>query len=733
MTIQTWTVPIVNGDTYIIVHPAGLSFYDEPVEVITKANPADAFNADAVVYASSVTSSGELWSNFFSNTESLARVRQAVVVSASASGVATALAKRVPRRAVTVTAGGRRQIPNLNGGDITNADLPRSFNNTHDAAPIPLGVMVKVDKPSSENWLLDALIYGYIDSGVELYTNSFALATSSQVFWVAGDCCKGGPVSVTESYILVIGITDASIVQNSNRMRANNYKTLSATIAGGTPTLLGSLFVSPDYLFISNSASSTCNVSLGTCYGIDKTTTPFTYSYTDEFGSFFSGSAEAVNAVIGGTDEAIIYPLMRSGNPTANGYQKIATVTDSASVSTFLVAPIFATALGGYPSELAYDPILPPPFDGIRIIWSPTNMTDAVAYIRPFVAMRTARDIPPFTGMVPSLRFKPENSSSKSFAITNFFVSGMFPPISESRRTPYIWANVCQTSSAPVRNAIVARGSSFPSGNFKLGGSSSDFDWAWTRYDPVSNTFIPIMGYVIGYGPTAGEVTITVPPPAAGLNADEVYFLAVDVRFAGGAGRPSQPVFNPDFRILGAWPFDIIKTLFESDSGGEWVGNAGWIWPSDPAGPTISFSNEPIFSLSGNTVTLSTLRPVVTVTPDSKFNNLVVGAFANRLNIPSPSISIVYSNGESAFCPSLNVVNTAYVKGGMSPHAIPMVNLSSDWVWTNPASFDVYPSKAGDKNITVTLYYSAAISSVYTNSLFAYAVPRVITQTFTLP
>ena len=59
MSIETYVDAL--GETYYLVHPAGMSYYDQPTETVTKADASIAYVAGdfAVVNANTIT--GETW------------------------------------------------------------------------------------------------------------------------------------------------------------------------------------------------------------------------------------------------------------------------------------------------------------------------------------------------------------------------------------------------------------------------------------------------------------------------------------------------------------------------------------------------------------------------------------------------------------------------------------------------------------------------------------------------
>lgn len=741
MTIETYTVS--GGDTYILVHPAGLSYYDQAPEAVNKFNASDAFVIGDLLYANANTSSGELWTKVRFSPSDYIGLRQGVATAASGSGSATVSIKRIPRKVLDAAGGTESAFSsenpgNGNGGDSTNSGRESLFNNTLWSSPLPLATLAAVVKPSAESWGLGQTAYGYILAGSTLYTNSNAIANSQTICWLMGEICFKALPGTTSSYVLQSCCYDASIAQGVPLAMTSNARSISGTLSGSEVNLSGSLYASPDGLTISATATAACNILMGICVGIDKTASTHVYSYFDTFGMYSAGSSEAVNASLGGTDLFFLTPYILDGKNGVphNGYSIIASVPTSSTLRTHLCAPILLSKGSPALPDIAYDAVLPAPFTDIRVIWTLSpGPTNSIYAQYPVIANKNSRTTAPNTGMVAALRDKPERNTTLVYTVIYITPSGLYPLLPESRSTPYTWNNYWYDGGGfLVSNYLttVCRGCMFPRGKFIFPGFlSSDFKWRWEAFDFTTSTWTAITSFVVGTGGTAGDVDIS---PPTGLANDEVFTVRLVLDFVSG-GTPSQNYqrFVTDYSVCGVWPWDIVKAFNDADSGGVWAGNSGWIWPTEPAGPAISWVSEPSFSLVGNTLTMTTTTPTRTITPDTKFRDPAVTGYLLGLGAGAPSMSITYDDGDSAAIPNLSAVNVAATKGGATPYATRLRSGGSAWTWGSANSMTLYPSKSGSKKITVKFYYTAIISSAYTRYDQGYASPRIITQTFTLP
>jgi hypothetical protein len=740
VTIETYVDAL--GDTYYLVHPAGISYYDQTAEVVTKANSSVAYLAGSLAICRINTATGELWQPSASPSAEIG-LRQGVVTADSLAGVATVSIKRVPRRAITSVMSSRDG--GGTGGDSTNSGRLATFDNQSVAGKLPLVRMVTVSKPSAETWASTIPIYGYLLAGATLYTSSFSAATTQQTSWVAGGCCLSAGPGTTVGYIHQSIFSDSILGIGSSSYLAKDpgSKSISATISGTAPTFFARIFTSQDRLSVSNTASATCNILLGTCVGIDKSVTPNAWSYVVDDNMALCTSVEAVNAALGGFDTFLIQQYtasaIRSGSGGAtSGFTILATKMEVDGKRTILAAPRLTTPSDATFMDLAYEPILPSPFDNLRIIWSysPAVAANFPGGLYPAIAKRTNASPTPYVGMTSPGRLKPQRYTTLSTFRSDAPYIGIgsscsFPLIPESRSTPYIWKEMDSAPypfniNFPWSQGQSIRGAMFPSGvaensTYPL----SNFEWRWEIYDFASASWVAATSYVAGTGAGANW-SANVTPPTSGIIGDEVYLarLSLQLTFVSTVGF--NCTFKQDFTTLGAWPFDIVKAYTDTDAGGAWCGNPGWIWPSEPAGPSVAWSNEPVFSLVGNLLSLSSAVPVAAVAGSAKF-----AASANALNFANPALAISYDDGDSAQSPAFYIGGTtvggfAYAKGSHNPRA---EKVKSSWSWGDPLSMNIYPSSSGNKRITVRLYYSANVTSAYGT----YAVPRVITQTFTLP
>ena len=742
MTIETYTS---GGNTYLLVHPAGLSYYDQPTETVNKFLVSESISIGDLVAVFTNTTSGEMWfktnasANFFTN------FRRGVAISASASGAPTVSIKRIPVKVVTASAGAEYDFTstpgiNTNGGDSTNSGSNVTFNNVAKAAPTELSTLVTIEKPSSENWPIRGLAYGYILSGATLYTNSVALASSHSVYWSMGEFSANFAPGVTLAQVLQCCFYDAAMIQTVPLAKRSSSKSITGTLSGTEVQLNGDIFSSPDGLTISAKNTANCNIYLGTCVGVDATLPAHVYNYYDTYGFYEGGSGEAVQASMGGADSFFlsVYAPRNYNSVVAQikGYRIIARTSNGPGTFTILCAPVLISSGNPALADVAYDPILPAPFNNIRILWTycPYDANYKTDGLYPVIVNKTIRDSAPYTGMVESFRDRPEKNTGVAVALGDLSNGGgitsvLYPLIRESRSNPYVWNNYWYYMGGAIADIVCyARGCMFPSGKFVFPGYlSSDFKWKWQKFDFASNSWVDITSFVVGSGASAGDVDIA---PPSGLAAEEVFFASLRLEFVSG-GKPGSGglFFCHDFASMGVWPYDVVKAFDDTDSGGAWAGNAGWIWPNEPAGAVVTWLNEPVLSLVGNTLSFAATTPTASVAATDKF----LGGSPSAA-VGAPSYSIVYDDGDSARLTlgSTNI-NEAYSKGGTVPAAmlgLPANNLPA---WGQPFSINVYPSRNGSKRFTFALYYSQVVSSAYAPDSLGYAVPRVITQTFTLP
>lgn len=765
MSLETYVDS--HGDTYTLVHPAGISYFDQSAEIVTKANSSIAYVAGDLAVVNANTLAGETWRY---GSADIPRgdlgLRVGILTADSGSGLPTMSIKRVPFIVMRASTGGTSptasntsKAGNITGGDHTSAGNITTYDNYDYFQHLPLFRMSQVSKPPGENWTLSQTIYGYVSLGITAYTNSLSTATANLTYWVQGICCLASIGGTVASYVHQATFFDATITMAPFGLsKSPSAKSIKATASGAAPTLLTPVFVSIDLLSISSIPSAICNIQLGSyCVGIDNSTSPPTYSYFDTYGMYEGGSMEAIDAAI--TDDLCLMTCVvsetvrHSYGGCTSSFTILGCKNNADGTKNLICAPTLSGRGNPVFPDMAYDPILPAPFDNLRIIWSETpgisNASMRHQGLFPALAARTNRSSAPYVGMIASNRYKPDRFSSLPSYSNNNGGPGsscFYPLVRESRSTPYTWKepvagsvdNTWFTMLALI-NGISIRGAMFPAGTLYYNGTLglSNYEWRWETYSPLTASWSGITSYVTGSG-SALTWTATIVPPVSGINSEEVYLVRLATRLTFVSSVGGDPTrFSNDYKRLGAWPYDIVKLLPFSDAGGQWAGSAGWIWPNEPAGPSVAWSSEPTFSLVGNTLTLSTSIPVRTVSPDNKFSNLMAPNYNQGLDSDSPSMSITYDDGDSAFIPDMNVLNIAYSKGGGTPSAIKLRSLYVTWVWGSTASMLVYPSRSGSKKITVMLYYVGIIPSAYTNRGGAYddgyGVTRIVKQTFTLP
>jgi hypothetical protein len=749
MSIETYTDS--DGNTYHIVHPAGFSYYDAPVESVNKLNPSNSFVAGDVLTVLSNTASGEFWSKKFNTTYG---TRDAVVYADSASGVTSVSVQRVPRISVSSAMGGSVNTlnePRIGAATMGDTSTPSfKYNNWSRELVFNVVRMLSISKPSSEGWGNLSRIYGYINGGGSTaYTILLGTASANSVYWIAGYCCLFAPVGTTTAYVHQSIFHDGDKLFTGNLSKTSSALSIHAAVSGSAPSLGSNIFTSYDKAFVSGTINATCNILLGVCVGIDGTLSPPTYSYFKPAGMYEGGNAESILAAVGGHDVCLLSQIsMQSSYPFAtppgvrpgstgirSGYHVISVVNNSGTTKTILAAPIYGTKNYAMVDDMAYDPVLPAPFNDCRIIWSYSPGREgynfefgAVAGLFPALATRTDTTSAPYSGMVPANKTKPARFASASYRYGGMG-SVRHPQVLESRSTPYVWESYGADAPANVAFDYRVRGAQIPSGTAVYNGPDnlSDFQWRWESYDYTIGHMAPLTSYVSGSGSgTSWSATVT-PPAVTGQN---VYNVLCRIRgtLDPDTGFPTyEAVFVPTSIPLGVWPYDIVKFSNATDSGGEWSGNAGWIWPDEPAGPTVTWSNEPSMSLVGNVLTITSSASIsATVTPSANFNNENL-PWGTR--ILTPSIFIAFDDGTMAIPQSASGL-VAYNSQDISPYPI---KLPGSFNWGNTFTTTIFKSLKGSKSITVKLYYTAIINSAFnTYSLSGYAVPRVISQTFTL-
>lgn len=714
MTIETYVSPL-DSATHYVVHPAGLSYFDQPSETINKATPSTAYVVGDVVWVVANTISGELWDNSFESVVFVGR-RKGVVVSPSASGAATALIQRVPRKAIVCAMGNR---VNGMGGEFSNSYRQSTFDLVSRPTPLPLVKIITISKPPAETW---GTVFGYISGGVTSYTYLSSIASANNVYWIEGYCCNTSGSDPSVAYVMK-GIFSDSICGGLYPTKNSNSSSISASVVGSPVSINANIFCSVDRLSVSGAASSVCSVFIGLCVGVDKSNPIPTFHYVADNNLSACSSVEAINASHGGFDTFFIeeyitrVKLVGAEVTRFDSDVLIGGYNLSGNLCRLEATRIVCLNNDAILPDLAYDPIIPAPFDNARVIWSyavkNSSNANILPSLSPVVTARSITSAPPFTGMTASNAVKP------NYLTTLAPSPNATPLVSVSRNAPYVWRG-----DNTIGSLSSFRRASFWSGTSYFNGQPlSDYKYRWLVKDFNTGSYSAITSYISGSG-AGGAWSVVVTAPSGG-NSYDVLNCILDIQpvYVSTTGGTIKNV--PDSSNKGVWPYDVLRFFNDSDSGGAWVGSPGWTWPIDASLPSIAWSNEPSFSLIGNVLSLSALVPLATITKDSKFGAITSSGFNQN-----PSISIIYEDGDSAFIcagpTGVTVGGVAYSKG---PTSLAATKIYSGWSWGQPLSMSVYPSRSGSKKITVTLYNIAYVTSVYG----IYASPRVITQSFTLP
>lgn len=734
MTIET----IVNasGDTVRYIHPAGISYYDQTPETVIKANATDILVAGDQVELFNNTVAGETWRKFVSVSTTVPR-RYGYVTIASGSGSPTVTMKRFPRVAISCAI--NRTFGTI-GGATNSLTFPSNFNNGCGNPPSASVSMVSVAKPVAENWVLNDSIYGYKLSGIDTFTKTPAVANAASVRWVHGRCALAQAPGLTNGavhqYLCFDSMRAINFIVGLN---LNQFATkIQLPFSGLQPLINGNILSASDGLTVSRSnPNASANTFLGLCVGIDETTTPATYSYVKDF-NFYSGvNAESITALYGGYSMEILQIYPGFTNAALGGpdyWPNIGISYNSSGQQTAICAPNFLVSSQACPPDIAYEPLLPAPFNSIRVIWSyvPQNATFADASLVPSMAKRSTESTQPYAAMTTAKRERPRRFASVKSAIgyiphvnTGRSVGQNFcqwPLVTESRNIPYVWETWFQ-GSGTFSSVSSTRGANVPSGTIYYSCGSS-VEWCWGSNNYTTGLVTAITPWVAASFLGGIKYSAAVTPPV--LAADEVVRLVLMTRIGG-----FQIVFgideiiyglsgywSPDYSSgnFGVWPYDVVKFSSAIDAGGAWSTNAGWIWSNEPIMPTVTWSNLPSSTLSGNTLTTTTLNPIATITAVAK----IAGT---SLCGNDPSALFSATDGAVGQMFPLNGFGIGWQYGSS---AIGGVGMSfGGGTFTSL----VYPTLTGLKNFNLTLIYNAKFHSVYGD------IPavKIIQQSFTLP
>ncbi len=652
MSLETYTNAA--GEVFKIQHPPGLSIIDADVitETVTKANSATAFAANDVVEVIGNTSSGETWRAYASANLRPAR-RYGHVVTASPGGTPTMDIKRHPRTVMPCSAttqvfstaqwGGSILPYFIKKGDAQQAN--GVYPSIMQRQP-PFG-SITVTKTSAEIWANAAPIYGYINAGVTLYTNSFALSAGFQKRWRLGVATGAHAAGTTVGNVWQSLMVDALMNPSNTSFYAHincPYITISPTTVTGTIGLSNSVWMSVDRLSISNAPSATCQIGIALVVYIDETVTPTVYGiieqahsspvagFDDIWGSICMDGATFVQCH---PDTVRKTGLNTFGTPTSGWYTLLHQTDAGNTAPTYLVAP--ALICRGMCKDLALDVTVPSPWSNLRIIWAMASATaeqNRFIWLMPSCSIRTPTSAPS-AGMTATGRLRSRGGLARlqSYPVQSDYPStlpirGMVTmhhlPLRESRELPYVWTGyrLVNDTGDTVTSFLAScgsRGFDFPS-SFSVTWyrpAAASVEYRWATYDYSTGTFTALTAFVAAAG-AAPTWTATVVPPA--MTSGDVYALCLQSRINGvtiknginedaaQAGWAS-PVY--DGVGYGVYPFDVIKTQRLVDDA-----HQGWIWPTQPTLPVANWGSAPAIAYTAGQITVGTrLAPTWAVDP----------------------------------------------------------------------------------------------------------------------
>ena len=580
MTIQIVSPGAAGGIDYY-VWPAGIGEYDSPVVTLSKVSATSMPVGTSIAPTVRDISGDSAWTP----STGLVYYPQAVVTTAAISGDITVSAKKT--RYLTVPA-----FPPLRFVFVK-----------------PDKDILPVTKPTAERWFLLTQIYAYVSGAATFYTNLLATATGGSSCWIAGLCTANRPIGSTDGYIGVACFI-ASGPPNDFSQSANGLTSIAVATTGGVPQIAGSLYCSPDKSLVSSSVNATTPIRLGTCVFQDKTVSPpiFKY-YPGDVASTANNSFQRVSESSGCLSKSFA-TLYRSSDLVLLSQQK--TIDgDASGIGDRIIAPILRpTVTSAYRGPaLAYDPILPSPYDDLRIVW--VNNGNAAGELRPILCRRTTVTAPA-SGMVRTGR---EVNGVENFSSVNDITGSeyKFQSCDFAHGQSYEFGSIPRLQGASL-SLVVKRAEFVPAGivQFDFGVYAAGMTCVWGIREPFSGAFTAIPGYpavTCTAGTLANTWYATMPAPAPTyIDSDSIgQFCIIGTPTAGSPVPVSGAMVVTSLKdTIDVYPFDVVRCSTLSDSGGTWVGNYGWRFGALPL-PVITWGSPPAAAFNAGTgiVTLS--------------------------------------------------------------------------------------------------------------------------------
>lgn len=599
MTIQL-TFPNGTGGTDYYIWPPGIGHVDSIIETFDKIT-ASSFTANSFIVPSIRDIIGDRQYTF-GTTEPFA-----VTTAIAGPGTTTCSAKRTAYMSVPAWYSSPSTVSTNQGADAGLRGRPD-------------GPVTKIVKPSAETWSTGSnnVVYGYLSGGVTLYTNNSPTASSALVGWLVGRITVNRFPGDTDGYV---SLASFSIGGNYNNDRyvigkgMNGIKTINVPTTGTPPNIFLRVFCSPDRMLVSSTVSATTPIYLGICIARDATGTNPVFSYLpSDIGSTAGVSYERLTESLNighktfvqlnaGTTAPI--RLIRQRQTPAGG------VYDSVNAYSFIMGN---TSDPLRVADMCFDPILPAPFDNLRVIWSQDTSTGGL--LSPSFYRHTSATAP-ISGMVATGRVR--NDLER-------FLYGVVPPM-EFRYTACDFAHEQKYifSAQPTLNGSDGSIPAVRAGSIGAGvvsGGAVSCSTMLCKYgvrDASTGLFVVLPGYpAVTFTAASATPTTnwygTMPAPAPTyIEYDAIAQFYVMASCDGGAYTPLNGDYIPTSLAgsLPIYPFDVVRCSTLSDAGGAWAGNTGWRWNQLP-NPVLTWGAAPAASFNAGTgqVTLSVFTSV---------------------------------------------------------------------------------------------------------------------------
>lgn len=596
MTIRVRNPGDYGGISYD-VFPPGIGFFDNPI-VTLPMSVGGSLPVGALIYASVRDSSGN-------STWSLgAGYPRASLTSAASAGDTSVQAKRSSYMYIPGEASSPNAIADVQGLDGATYIFPD-------------GALTKVVKPTGQTWTIGygTIIYGYISSGITLYTNSFGTAVINSAAWIAGYPSVTRASTDTDGYLSVPSFSPGQI---STVNGISGTMSVRVATTGGIPQLRQPIYMSPDRTLVSLNQSTTTPINLGNCVGFDKTTSPSTFFYLpSNIGTTSGQTLQRVSESINILHKTFIQVSM--GTTFSELIKQLQSASSNSSVFDNVSAPVLDIRCGLSEyirvPDLCFDPILPAPFDNLRIIWTQDNSRASQMY--PSLVSRTSASVP-VTGMVATGRVRGNLEQypwggpgiaefrylSCDFAHGQIYQFGAIPKINgpSNSGTPAIRAGL-------IPSAVV-QGSP---------GNCSTLLGKYGIWDQNASAYVVIPGYpAVAFTPDSSvptslwHGTMSSPAPtyieSDAIGQFTVMFSANGAAYTAGFCSYYQSSVQTGRPI---YPFEIVRASTQSDAGGAWSGNTGWRFGALPM-PALTWGAAPTATFSAGTgqVTLSAFTSV---------------------------------------------------------------------------------------------------------------------------